>query len=212
MGFSSILIGIAGGTGSGKTSIANYLLNEYGKNEIIVIQQDSYYQDNSNLSIQERNQQNYDHPEAFDLELFNQQLIRLLKGEDIDIPVYDFSIHNRSLKKKKISPSPIIIIEGILILYFESLRKLMNIKIFVDTPDETRFNRRILRDVKKRGRTIKSVTDQYINTVRPMHQKYVEPSKDFADIIISNGIQNKIAIGTLINKINTLLLQYDSRP
>jgi uridine kinase len=212
MDFSSILIGIAGGTGSGKTSIANYLLNEYGKNEIIVIQQDSYYQDNSNLSIQERNQQNYDHPEAFDLELFNQQLIRLLKGEDIDIPVYDFSIHNRSLKKKKISPSPIIIIEGILILYFESLRKLMNIKIFVDTPDETRFNRRILRDVKKRGRTIKSVTDQYINTVRPMHQKYVEPSKDFADIIISNGIQNKIAIGTLINKINTLLLQYDSRP
>jgi len=212
MGFSSILIGIAGGTGSGKTSIANYLLNEYGKNEIIVIQQDSYYQDNSNLSIQQRNQQNYDHPEAFDLELFNQQIICLLKGEDIDIPVYDFSIHNRSLKKKKISPSPIIIIEGILILYFESLRKLMNIKVFVDTPDETRFNRRISRDVKKRGRTIKSVTDQYINTVRPMHQKYVEPSKNFADIIISNGIQNKIAIGTLINKINTLLLQYDSRP
>jgi len=212
MGFSSILIGIAGGTGSGKTSIANYLLNEYGKNEIIVIQQDSYYQDNSNLSIQERNQQNYDHPEAFDLELFNQQIICLLKGEDIDIPVYDFSIHNRSLKKKKISPSPIIIIEGILILYFESLRKLMNIKVFVDTPDEIRFNRRISRDVKKRGRTIKSVTDQYINTVRPMHQKYVEPSKNFADIIISNGIQNKIAIGTLINKINTLLLQYDSRP
>ena len=205
MGYSSILIGIAGGTGSGKTSIANYLLKEFVNDQLIVIAQDSYYKDNSNLSMDVRNQQNFDHPDAIDIELFNKQLVSLLDGKVVEIPIYDFSIHNRSDQKQLVKPCKIIVVEGILTLYFESLRKLMNITVFVDTPDEIRFSRRLSRDTKERGRTIKSVTDQYVNTVQPMYDQFVKPSRDFADIIISDGVQNKEAIDTLIYKINVLL-------
>ena len=205
MGNSSILIGIAGGTGSGKTSIANYLLKQFGNDELIVIEQDSYYKDNSNLSMDERNQQNFDHPEAIDIQLFNKQLESLLDGKPVKIPIYDFSNHNRIEKFQLVKPTKIIIIEGILTLHFESLRKLMDIKVFVDVPDKIRFKRRLSRDIKKRGRTLMSVTNQYENTVYPMYKQFVEPSKDFADIIITGGAKNKEAIDTLINNINVLL-------
>lgn len=205
MGNSSILIGIAGGTGSGKTSIANYLLKQFGNDELIVIEQDSYYKDNSNLSMDERNQQNFDHPEAIDIELFNKQMESLLGGKPVKIPIYDFSNHNRIEQLQLVKPTKIIIVEGILTLYFESLRKLMDIKVFVDVPDKIRFKRRLSRDIKKRGRTLMSVTNQYENTVYPMYKQFVEPSKDFADIIITGGAKNKEAIDTLINNINVLL-------
>ena len=202
---SSILIGIAGGTGSGKTSIANYLLKKFGNDELIVIEQDSYYKDNSNLSMDERNQQNFDHPEAIDIQLFNKQLESLLDGKPVKIPIYDFSNHNRIEKFQLVKPTKIIIIEGILTLHFESLRKLMDIKVFVDVPDKIRFKRRLSRDIKKRGRTLMSVTNQYESTVYPMYKQFVEPSKAFADIIITGGAENKEAINTLINNINILL-------
>lgn len=205
MNSSSILIGIAGGTGSGKTSIANYLLKKFGSDQLIVIEQDSYYKNNSALSIDERNQQNFDHPDAIDIELFNKQLVSLLGGKSVEIPIYDFSIHNRRNQRQFVRPCRIIVIEGILTLYFESLRKLMNIKVFVDTPDNIRFTRRLSRDVKERGRTIKSVTNQYEKTVKPMYDQFVKPSRDLADIIITDGVQNKEAIDALMYNINVLL-------
>jgi len=205
MNSSSILIGIAGGTGSGKTSIANYLLKKFGSEQLIVIEQDSYYKNNSALSIDERNQQNFDHPDAIDIELFNKQLGSLLGGKSVEIPIYDFSIHNRRNQRQFVKPCRIIVIEGILTLYFESLRKLMNIKVFVDTPDNIRFTRRLSRDVKERGRTIKSVTNQYEKTVKPMYDQFVKPSRDLADIIITDGVQNKEAIDALMSNINVLL-------
>ena len=205
MNSSSILIGIAGGTGSGKTSIANYLLKKFGSEQLIVIEQDSYYKNNSALSIDERNQQNFDHPDAIDIELFNKQLVSLLGGKSVEIPIYDFSIHNRRNQRQFVKPCKIIVIEGILTLYFESLRKLMNIKVFVDTPDNIRFTRRLSRDVKERGRTIKSVTNQYEKTVKPMYDQFVKPSRDLADIIITDGVQNKEAIDALMSNINVLL-------
>lgn len=205
MNSSSILIGIAGGTGSGKTSIANYLLKKFGSDQLIVIEQDSYYKNNSALSIDERNQQNFDHPDAIDIELFNKQLVSLLGGKSVEIPIYDFSIHNRRNQRQFVKPCKIIVIEGILTLYFDSLRKLMNIKVFVDTPDNIRFKRRLSRDVKERGRTIKSVTNQYEKTVKPMYNQFVKPSRDLADIIITDGVQNKEAIDALMSNINVLL-------
>ena len=205
MNSSSILIGIAGGTGSGKTSIANYLLKKFGSEQLIVIEQDSYYKNNSALSIDERNQQNFDHPDAIDIELFNKQLVSLLGGKSVEIPIYDFSIHNRRNQRQFVRPCRIIVIEGILTLYFDSLRKLMNIKVFVDTPDNIRFTRRLSRDVKERGRTIKSVTNQYEKTVKPMYDQFVKPSRDLADIIITDGVQNKEAIDALMSNINVLL-------
>ena len=205
MNSSSILIGIAGGTGSGKTSIANYLLKKFGSDQLIVIEQDSYYKNNSALSIDERNQQNFDHPDAIDIELFNKQLVSLLGGKSVEIPIYDFSIHNRRNQRQFVKPCKVIVIEGILTLYFDSLRKLMNIKVFVDTPDNIRFTRRLSRDVKERGRTIKSVTNQYEKTVKPMYDQFVKPSRDLADIIITDGVQNKEAIDALMSNINVLL-------
>ena len=147
MSSSSILIGIAGGTGSGKTSIAKYLLKEFDNDRLIVIQQDSYYKDNSNLPMDKRNQQNFDHPDAIDIELFNKQLVSLLNGKPVKVPIYDFSTHNRSEQQQFVKSSKIIVIEGILTLYFESLRKLMNIKVFIDVPNKIRFKRRLSRDI-----------------------------------------------------------------
>ena len=205
MSSSSILIGIAGGTGSGKTSIAKYLLKEFDNDRLIVIQQDSYYKDNSNLPMDKRNQQNFDHPDAIDIELFNKQLVSLLNGKPVKIPIYDFSTHNRSEQQQFVKSSKIIVIEGILTLYFESLRKLMNIKVFIDVPNKIRFKRRLSRDIEKRGRTLMSVTNQYQSTVQPMYEQFVEPSKNFADMIITDGVKNKKAIDTLIKNINLLL-------
>ena len=207
MSISSILIGIAGGTGSGKTSIANKLLEEYDDGDVVVIEQDAYYRDISHISMEDRHLQNFDHPDAIDIELFNQQLISLVKGQTIEMPIYDFSTHSRSKDTKTGHPHRVIIVEGILTLHYAILRELMDIKIFVDTPDDIRFIRRLSRDIDKRNRTVNSVIEQYLKTVRPMHKQFVEPSKYFADIIIPEGSKNKVAIDLIRTKINSILIK-----
>ena len=205
MSLSPILIGIAGGTGSGKTSIAKKLLEEYGNGDVVVIEQDAYYRDISNITMEDRHLQNLDHTDAIDIELFNQQLISLIKGQIVEVPIYDFSTHSRLKDTKTVHPHRVIIVEGILTLHYTILRELMDIKVFVDTPNDIRFIRRISRDIDKRNRTVESVIDQYLKTVRPMHEQFVEPSKYFADIIIPEGSKNKVAIDLIRTKINSIL-------
>ena len=205
MSLSPILIGIAGGTGSGKTSIAKKLLEEYGAGDVVVIEQDAYYRDISNITMEDRHLQNFDHPDAIDIELFNQQLISLIKGQIVEVPIYDFSTHSRLKDTKTVHPHRVIIVEGILTLHYTILRELMDIKVFVDTPNDIRFIRRISRDIDKRNRTVESVIDQYLKTVRPMHEQFVEPSKYFADIIIPEGSKNRVAIDLIRTKINSIL-------
>ena len=200
-----ILIGIAGGSGSGKTTLTSELLNEYGKDKIAVIEQDSYYKDLSHLALEERRTYNYDHPKAIDIARFQFQLSTLLKGRNINIPIYDFSNHVRLKNTKMIVPLPVIIVEGILVLYFQELRQLMVIKIYIDTPEDIRFKRRFDRDIKERGRTAESIRKQYISTVRPMHKEFVEPSKNSADIIILGHKDQEDIIEQVRPKLDPIL-------
>lgn len=201
----TILIGIAGGTGSGKTSISKELLKEYGKGEVVVIQQDSYYKNLPDLTFEQRQQQNFDHPDAIDIDLFQKQITDLIKGKKIEVPIYDFTTHLRLDKKISVMPHHVIVLEGILALHYTELRRLMDIKIYVETPADIRFIRRLSRDIKERGRTTQSVIDQYLSTVRPMHDQFVEPSKFYADVIIPEGGENKVAIDLIRTKINSIL-------
>lgn len=200
-----VMIGVAGGTGSGKTSIANKLVHEYGSGEVIVIEQDSYYKDLSHLDYDERTQQNFDHPDSIEFDLLVENMRTLLDEKPVDIPEYDFTTHLRKHEAHRIIPHHVIIIEGILVLNNPGVRDLLDIKIFVDTPADIRFIRRLTRDMQERERTRQSVIDQYLLTVRPMHEQFVEPSKYFADIIIPEGGENKVAIDLLRTKIDTII-------
>lgn len=197
---SVMTIGIAGGTGSGKTTITRRLLQKFSSN-VSVIYHDNYYKAHNDLNYEQRSLLNYDCPDAFDTELMLRDLKRLRASEAIRCPVYDYTIHNRSDKTVLIKPSPVVIVEGILILQDPRLCELLDIKIFVDTDADVRILRRIVRDVRDRGRSLESVVDQYLTTVKPMHEMYVEPSKRNADIIIPEGGHNLVAMDMLIERI-----------
>lgn len=201
----SVLIGIAGGTGSGKSTVAKEIFKFIDKDDVTVIEQDSYYKDQSHLSFEERVKTNYDHPLAFDNALLIQHLKDLMSGKPIEKPVYDFERHNRKKETQLVKPKKIIILEGILILAEKEIRDLLDIKLFVDTDSDVRLIRRILRDIKERGRTLDSVILQYLDTVRPAHLQFVEQTKRYADIIIPEGGYNKVAIDLIVSKINSIL-------
>ena len=182
-----IFIGITGGTGSGKSTIAKEIYRQFGEDCIAMIEQDSYYKDQSHLSMEDRVKTNYDHPNAFDNNLLVSHLESLLNGHSIQKPSYDFSIHNRIEDTTKVEPKEIVIVEGILILEDPRIRELLDIKIYVDTDADVRIIRRMVRDINERGRTMESVINQYLNVVKPMHNQFTEPTKKFADIIIPEG-------------------------
>lgn len=202
----SVIIGIAGGSASGKSSISRRLKERYeNTNSVVIIRQDDYYKDQKNKTMEERVKTNYDHPFAFDNDLFVAQLKQLMAGVAIEKPVYDFVVHTRSEETEHIEPSDVIVIEGLFILEDEQLRDLCDIRIFVDTDDDIRFIRRLIRDVKKRGRTIDSVIEQYTTTVKVMHNTFIEPSRKYANIIIPEGGHNQVAIDLLTTKISSII-------
>src|SRR5262245_59288606 len=200
-----MIIGICGGTGSGKTTVARRILECVSDEQIAFVQQDSYYRSLGEMPLELRRQINFDHPDALDNDLFINHVKALRAGEAIEMPVYDFSNHSRKNETIRIEPKPILIIEGILIFVDEALREIMDIKIFVDTADDLRFVRRLQRDVHERGRTVESVIKQYLDTVRPMHEQFVEPSKRFADVIIPEGGYNEVGIDLISGKIQAQL-------
>ncbi|MEW9032430.1 MAG: uridine kinase [Planifilum fimeticola] len=199
-----VIIGVAGGSGSGKTTVVRNVCDRL-EGCVAVIEQDAYYRDQSHLPMEERKKTNYDHPLAFDHDLLITHLNQLLKRKPIEKPVYDYTQHTRSRESVTVAPKDVIIVEGILILEDERLRALMDIKVFVDTDADIRILRRIERDVKSRGRSLDSVIQQYLTTVRPMHQQFVEPSKRYADLIIPEGGYNQVAVDVLVNQIRTIL-------
>ena len=195
-----LVIGIAGGTGSGKTTLMNNLIQRYG-DAVTVLSHDNYYKRHDELPYEERCKLNYDEPAALETDLMARHLESLRRGETILCPVYDFTVHNRSDETIPIVPKKVIIVEGILIFEDNELRELMDIRIFVDTDADVRLCRRIKRDVNKRGRTLESVLQQYQETVKPMHEKYVEPSKKFADIVVPEGGKNLVALDMIMGRI-----------
>ena len=201
----SMIIGISGGTGSGKTTVANRILESVSASEVVFIQQDSYYRNLQDLPLDIRQCANFDHPDAIDNELLINHIRKLKAGELIELPLYDFRTNSRLPETRRVEPKPIVIVEGILIFTDSRLLKLMDIKVFVDTPDDIRFIRRLRRDVAERGRTVESVIDQYLATVRPMHMQFVEPSKREADVIIPEGGHNLVSIDLLSGKIRERL-------
>jgi len=206
---SGILIGIAGGTGSGKTLVSKTIVQTIGSDRILAFQQDAYYRDLSHISFEHRCQQNFDHPEAFDRELLLAHLTDLKMGKAIQQPQYDFTTHSRRKEFVVIYPQPVIILEGILIFVDPELRDLVDIKVFVDADADIRLIRRLHRDIRDRGRSIDSVLEQYQKFVRPMHLQYVEPSKRYADIIIPEGGKNMVAVDLLVTKIRSILAEKD---
>lgn len=200
-----IVIGVTGGSGSGKTSVSRAIFDHFSGHSILMLEQDFYYKDQSELSFEERLKTNYDHPFAFDTELLVQHLQDLIKYKAIDKPVYDYSRHTRSEDIIHQEPKEVIIVEGILILDDPKLRELMDIKVYVDTDDDIRIIRRIKRDIEERGRTLDSVIEQYLNVVKPMHNQFVEPTKRYADIIIPEGGRNQVAIDLMTTKIHSII-------
>jgi len=201
----TLTIGICGGTGSGKTTITNRLTEALSEDSVLLLQQDHYYKDTPHLPLDERAKQNFDHPDSLDTQLLISHVRALRDGQAIERPVYDFTQHRRVPATVHLEPRPALIVEGILIFENPALRNLCDIKIFVDTEADLRFIRRLRRDIRERGRTVESVIDQYMATVRPMHMEFVEPSKRYADVIIPEGGYNEVGIDLVIQKIRSLV-------
>jgi len=208
---SPVVIGIAGGSGSGKTTVLQHIIREFGADPIAVLDHDAYYQDLSHLSPEERAQFNFDHPDALETDLMREHLDALIEGEAIEKPVYDFTTHTRRDETETVEPRPVIIIEGILVLAESLLEEQMDIKIYVDAADDIRLMRRIRRDIQERDRSIEGILRQYERTVRPMHLEFVEPSKRQADIIIPRGGHNRVAIQMVMSRIQDLLPSVEQR-
>ncbi len=200
----AIVIGVAGGSGSGKTTVANAIKGGLGASSIVMLQHDSYYKNNRNLSITELQNLNYDHPDSLETSLLVYHLKELLAGREVEVPVYDFATHSRRRSGIIVKPAQVIIVEGILIFVENELRETMDVKIFVDTDSDIRFIRRLRRDIEERGRTMDSVIKQYIETVKPMHETFVEPSKKYADVILPEG-QNPICTKMVVSMIKEQL-------
>ncbi len=198
-----LIIGITGGTGSGKTTVARRIYEGLKGVNVVVIQQDAYYIDLSHLPLKERKKINFDHPSAFDNDLLIEHLNRLIKGKKIEKPIYSFTDYTRKKETEKVSPQEIIILEGILVLAEKKIRDLLDIKIYVDADEDERFIRRLIRDTKERGRSMESVIEQYLNVVKPMFLQFVEPSKRYADIVIPQGGLNDVAIDLIVSKIKS---------
>ncbi len=200
-----IIIGVAGGTGSGKTTVAQAILRRVGAKHIAYIPHDAYYRDLSHLPPEERSRVNFDHPDALETELLIEHLKALRAGRPVEIPVYDFTTHTRKKETRRVEPQRVILVEGILVFAEPALRELFDVKIYVDTDADIRFIRRLRRDVAERGRTVESVIEQYLRTVRPMHLEFVEPSKRYADVIIPEGGFNEVALDMVVARIERLL-------
>ena len=200
-----IVFGVAGGTASGKTTVARAVLDAVGAEQIAYLPHDAYYRDMPHLTLEERAHQNYDHPNSLETKLLIEHIKQLLKWRPVDVPVYDFTTHRRTEETVSVEPSPIILVDGILIFTKRKLRELMDIKVYVDTDPDVRFIRRLQRDIDERGRSLSSVVGQYMDTVRPMHLKFVEPSKRHADVIIPHGGLNKVAMEMVVASLRDLL-------
>jgi len=198
------VIGLAGGTGSGKTTVARNILGRLALDSITVFQQDAYYRDLTELPPAQRTTRNFDHPDSIEIELFVSHLQELRDGHPIEQPVYDFTGHARTDRTVRVEPRDVILAEGILLFHFPEVRRLLDVKVYVDTPPDIRLLRRFRRDIRERGRTFDSVSEQYVRTVRPMHEEFVEPSKRFADVIIPEGGENEIAIDMIASRIRLL--------
>jgi uridine kinase len=200
----AVIIGVAGGSGSGKTTVVCRIVDSLGTEEVTVLEHDRYYRDRNDLRLEERAALNYDHPDSLETDLLVRHLEQLRTGCEVAAPVYDFARHARQRTTETVAPRRAIIVEGILIYTDAALRRLMDIKVFVDTDDDTRFIRRLQRDISERGRTVQSVIEQYLGTVKPMHLEFVEPSKRYADIIVPQGGHNAVAIDMLMTLIRSL--------
>jgi uridine kinase len=204
-----IVFGVAGGTASGKTTVARTILDAVGAHQIAYLPHDAYYKDRPDLTFEERALLNYDHPNSLETKLLEKHIKHLLKGNAVEVPIYDFSKHRRTEETVLVEPSPIILVDGILIFTKRRLREIMDIKVYVDTDSDVRFIRRLNRDMKERDRSLDSVVSQYLDTVRPMHIKFVEPSKRFADVIIPGGGLNQVAIDMVVSRLKGMLEQHN---
>lgn len=205
--YDPIIIGIAGGTGSGKTTVANVILDAVGRDRIAYLPHDAYYRDLTDLPPAQKIEINFDHPNSLETELMIEHVKALKKGKAVDIPVYDFSTHSRTEETVRVEPQRVIIVEGILIFAERQLRELFDMKLFVDTDPDIRFIRRLERDIAERGRTMDMVIQQYLGTVRPMHLEFVDPSKRYADVIIPEGGLNQVAMDMVVARIESLLIK-----
>jgi len=205
MPFSPLVIGVAGGTGSGKTTVANVILQRVGADRIAYVPHDAYYRNFSDLPKAQRDQINWDHPDSLETDLMIAHVKALKAGQAVDLPVYDFTTHTRTARTSRVEPQPILLVEGILIFADPQLRALFEVKIFVDTDADIRFIRRLQRDIAERGRTPESVIRQYLDTVRPMHLEFVEPSKRYADVILPEGGYNEVATGMIVARITEMI-------